>query len=141
MDTSDGAIATLDQLVRLNGVGFTVESSLEEFIHKDALHIARAAGIPTWTVLAGLHGEFELLFTIPPERVDGFLAAASQNGWKPIYLGKAVVKPEIEMRLCDKLQILDTEKIRNLFAEVKGDVKEYIEGLIHMDAAFGESGT
>ncbi len=140
MDTSDGALPTLDQLMRLNQVGFVLESHLEEFIHPHALHLSKVAGIPAWLMLAGPHGEFELLFTVPSQQVEALLATSSRQGWNPIYLGKVVEEPEIKLRLHEELTTLDTGKVRNLFTEVKGDVSEYIKGLIHMDATIGASG-
>jgi thiamine-monophosphate kinase len=68
MDTSDGMIATVDQLMRLNNVGFEIELPVERFLHQGSAYMAECAEIPTWMMLAGPHGEFELLFTVPPQR-------------------------------------------------------------------------
>ncbi|MFX0195500.1 MAG: thiamine-monophosphate kinase [Candidatus Hodarchaeota archaeon] len=137
MDTSDGVLATLDQLMRLNGVGFVLEPSPEEFLHPDVWQFSKAAQIPAWMMLAGPHGEFELLFTVPPERVETLLANASLHRWKPIYIGKVVEEPEIKLKLYDELTTLETGRIRNLFIEVKGNANEYVKELIRMDAMLG----
>ena len=65
MDTSDGLIATLDQLMRLNNVGFELKEDLEKVIDEDALKYSKNLNIPSWLLFAGQHGEFELVFTIP----------------------------------------------------------------------------
>ena len=65
MDTSDGLLATLDELGRLNGVGFRLTLPVEGMLHGAALRLAEAQQLPPWTMLAGPHGEFELVFTVP----------------------------------------------------------------------------
>ena len=134
MDTSDGALATLDQLMRLNHVGFVLDKNVEEMIHPEALSLSRAANIPPWMMLAGPHGEFELLFTIPPERFDPFIVSASFQEWEPICIGKVVEESPIRILLNEDFVSLDTGKIRNLFVEVNGNIEEFMKGLFRLES-------
>jgi thiamine-monophosphate kinase len=133
MDTSDGAIATLDQLMRLNEVGFHMDVPFEQYIDPPTIELCHRANLPDWITLAGFHGEFELLFTVPLDLVVTFLKEADAHGWTPIALGRVVDTPEVDMRCSDENITFDTEKIRNLFTEVNGDVNEYLKELLLID--------
>ncbi len=117
MDTSDGVLATLDQLMRLNNVGFSFEDAWPECLDPCAAGIVRSLGIPEWLLLAGNHGEYELLFTVPPERVDALLAGVRATGWTPRRLGKVVPGEEIRLRIDGTEYRPDTGYIRNIFAK------------------------
>jgi len=133
MDTSDGALATLDQLMRINGFGFILDTPLEKILHPDARRLAEKLHFPPWLMLAGFHGEFELLFTVPANSAGEFLEEASCTGWTPLYLGKVIDVPEIRLQFRDRTISLDTTGIRNLYAEVEGDMKKYVQELVRMD--------
>ena len=129
MDTSDGAIATVDELARRNGIGFRLDEPVERWTHTAALAAATAAGLPPWMLHAGPHGEFELVFTVPADREAAFLSAARTAAWDPVPLGRATAKPGIKLLIDAELRSLDTGRVRNLFAEVEGDVEKYVAGL------------
>jgi len=129
IDTSDGFIPAIDQLMRLNNVGFNVDASLLQFIHPETIELSRTAQIPLWMMLAGPHGEFELIFTIPAGRMDAFLKSASILNWEPFALGKVIKDKKVSMLQDDTWITLDTGKIRNLFNEVNGSMDKYIKGL------------
>ncbi len=130
IDTSDGAIAAFDELFQLNDVGVRVLRPLEELLHPVALAMAQGAGLPKWTMLAGPHGEFELLFTVPRVQCDVFLADAAMSGWEPILLGDVVPQAGLAWREEDDWLRVDTTRIRNLFAEVGGDPHRYLDALL-----------
>jgi thiamine monophosphate kinase len=46
MDTGDGVIPALDQLMRLNGVGVSLTAQLENMLRRSALPVVHTAGIP-----------------------------------------------------------------------------------------------
>ncbi len=133
MDTSDGALATLDQLARVNGVGFTVDAPEERWLHADAAALATAMHLPAWMLLAGPHGEFELVFTVPTASESEFLAAAAGEGWAPVALGAATMAPEVRVPRGSEFLTLDTGRIRNLFTVSGGDLDRYLEGLRQED--------
>jgi thiamine-monophosphate kinase len=137
MDSSDGVLPTLDQLARLNGVGFRIDSRLEDVLDRSAQRVA--AGFAPWMLLAGPHGEFELLFTVPPDRQAAFDAAAAAVAWNPLRLG--VVTPETTICLpYEGVSVpVDTARVRNLFAAVGGDVRAYVQGLLEIDASMRQA--
>lgn len=135
MDTSDGVIPTLDELMRLNRVGFQIDVDLPDILHLDALRVVRDAGMPEWLMLAGPHGEFELLFTIPAEIRDEFEATARAAGWSPIRLGSATAEPGLRLGPIDP----DATHIRDLFAEVGGDARRFIAELVQYAAELAAS--
>jgi thiamine-monophosphate kinase len=128
MDSSDGIIPTLDELSQLNGIGFQLDMETEELLHPAAVRLAAAVGLPPWMMLAGPHGEFELVFTVAPDRRDAFVANAMAHGWEPLEIGAVI--PERGLSLVEGNQRLDTGRIRNLFLEVDGDVGEYVRALL-----------
>jgi len=128
MDTSDGALVTLDELMRLNGVGVRLERRVEDLLEPQALRIARSASLPPWMMLAGPHGEFELLFTVPPDRCAELMARARSLGWDPIDLGLVVAGPGLTLAPGDGGR-LDTRRARDLFVETGGDVERYLSEL------------
>lgn len=132
MDTSDGVLPTLDQLARLNGVGFRIEGRLEDLLDGSAQHLAFE--FPPWMLLAGPHGEFELLFTVAPDRQAAFETAATAASWKPLRLGVVTAEPAILLPCHGSSVPLDTAELRNLFAVVEGNVRRYVEGLFEIDA-------
>jgi len=136
MDTSDGMIATIDQLMRLNNIEFNITTCMDEWIHPEVKEFSLQAKIPLWWMLAGPHGEFELLFTIPPEQLKAFVETASCNNWKPVMLGQAFEDAGLQILLDDKSVMIDTGKIRNLFDEVNGDLVRYIKNLEMIDYQF-----
>lgn len=129
MDTSDGALATLDQLMRLNQVGFVLESNADQWLHSAALQLSEAMGIPAWMMLAGLHGEFELLFAVPPERVEALITETSAKGWQPLKIGVVVETPGVWFEANGETVTLDTGRIRNLFSQPDIDIQVCIEQL------------
>lgn len=134
MDTSDGVIPTLDELMGLNGVGFTLEIPVEELLHPGAVAVSKTSGMPPWMMLAGPHGEFELLFTVPAERCDGFIEAAVAIGWGPLEIGAVTSDAGLRISTEAGPAPLDTARVRNLFLEVDGDVEAYVAGLLRIDA-------
>ena len=131
MDTSDGALAALDQLMRLNDVGFVL--NLTDAMHPAARCLAEYLDLPPWMMLAGLHGEFELLFTVPPDIAESLLYRAASVGWQPVHLGHVVDGPGVWLDSPHGRSALDTGRIRNLFAEPFADVQACIRRLITME--------
>jgi thiamine-monophosphate kinase len=134
IDTSDGLISTLDQLMRLNNVGFEITASQESLIDDEALTCSKKLNIPSWLLLAGQHGEFELVFTIPQNLKHEFLKEADKNGFEPIELGEVIPEKEIRFNLYNKSIPINSGFIRNLPFETKGDVNHYLKLLLKYDS-------
>ena len=130
MDTSDGLLATLDQLCRLNNIGFTLDPAWEKALDTASRSVFLNAGLPTWISLAGQHGEFELAFTIPPAGEAGLLEHAAAIGWEPKRLGVATLQRGIMLPIGGIPHMIDTEAIRDLASRFSGELDGYIAGLL-----------
>jgi len=133
MDTSDGVISTLDQLMQLNNYGFRFDNNWERALDFEAIKVVKENKIPLWLLFAGQHGEFELLFTIPENVEKEFLSSAKKENWFPIKIGRVIEKPEVQINLYNKTLLLNTQKIRNLPFQCKGDIKLYLKSLLEYD--------
>jgi thiamine-monophosphate kinase len=127
MDTSDGALATLFQLCELNAVGFEISAPLEEYLCPSSKALLDSE-IQPWMTLAGPHGEFELIFTLPPDRVTSFLAASRTIDWHPILLGSITASREYRISIFDNRVTLDPSTIRNFALGSQTDVQAMLQG-------------
>jgi len=134
MDTSDGLISTLDQLMRVNNVGFELCKDWENIIDDVALEVMNSVGLPSWLLFCGQHGEFELVFTIPQNQDKQFLAEALLNKVEPIKLGKVIPDNEININIYGELHSIDTTLIRNLPFRANGDINHYLKLLLEYDS-------
>ena len=132
MDTSDGVISALDQLARINNTGFEI-NDYEPLLDSEALKASEYYNFPLWLLLAGQHGEFELIFSIPPQKTVEFIQKAKEINWHPLELGTATKEGTITLPLYNKTAKLDTVYIRNLLNSVNGDKSRYIEKLLQLD--------
>lgn len=126
MDTSDGLVATLDELMRRSGFGLQLDPDSHELLHPEAIALARAAEIPGWVFLAGPHGEFELVFSVPPDRMSAFRSAAAEAGLTALELGTARAEPGLRLSKADGGAWLHTAGIRNLSVETGLDVHRLV---------------
>jgi len=133
MDSSDGVLATLDQLLRVNGTGFLLEPGWEDTLDSASRQLLRQFGLPEWFLLAGPHGEFELLFTIPARDEGAFLGEANRHKWNPIRLGRVLGEPEIRLE-ADGRPGLDTGAIRNLTTSVRPSLDDCLAALRAIEA-------
>lgn len=135
MDTSDGVLATLDELARLNHVGFELDADWESLLDDGARALALSHGISPWLLLAGQHGEFELVFTVSQENENTLISEASTAGWRPLRLGRVIQHKEILAPIHGRICRLDTEYIRNLSTQFASDPNSYINELRSIDDA------
>ena len=133
MDTSDGVISTLDQLMRINNCGFEFDEDWKLSIDDESKIITEKNGIPLWLLLAGQHGEFELLFTIDGDKEKQFLSEAELINWQPIKLGKVIPDKTIKISLYGKLQSINSAEIRNLSFNLNEGVHSYLNSLLEID--------
>lgn len=130
IDTSDGFIPAIDQLMRLNNTGFTLETDIEDLLCPETHDISIKADLKPWMMLAGPHGEFELIFTVRANKLDNFLNNARAMDWEPLFLGKATGDQRFKITSNNKIIEIDTPEIRNLFNKVNGNVERYIQELL-----------
>ncbi len=126
MDSSDGFVATVDQLARLNEVGFRIDARCADLLHPLASALCKASGMPAFPFLASYHGEFELVFTVPPERVARLEERARTLGWAPLRVGVVDAMPGIRFGNVD----IDAARLRNALELSGGDVRAYLQTLL-----------
>jgi thiamine-monophosphate kinase len=136
IDTSDGVISSLDQIMKLNNMGFKFRNDWDEVIDLSSTQLFGNHNLPLWFLLAAEHGEFELLFTVPAEKKLEFLKETCHLNLKPLYLGETMEDQKITINIYDREQSLDTEKIRNLAFEKEFSPTKYLQNLLKMDALF-----
>ena len=133
MDTSDGTLATLDQLTRMNSWGMQLADDWDTLLDADAKACIEAAGLPSWLLLAGQHGEFELMFTLPETAEADLVDKAMNAGWRPLRLGTVIKESKLLIPLYGTDVTIDATRLRNLAFEMNGDVEAYIKNLVAMD--------
>lgn len=125
MDTSDGLVATLDQLARLNRVALEVTCPLADLLVPEAGPLATALGLPLLAFPAVLHGEYELVFSVPEARLPLLFQRASTLGWEPLRLGSVTEGQAVRIGG----RTLDGAHLRNLGASLAGEPRRYAEAL------------
>jgi thiamine-monophosphate kinase len=133
IDTSDGFLSSLDQLMRLNDCGFIINNWMS-IVDEEAIEAAKNANLPEWILLAGPHGEFELIFTISNENERDFLLSAGSINWNPVKLGYVTSNPGIVLNIYNRNQCINMKTLRNLPSHSQGDIQNYIETLMHYDS-------
>ncbi|MEK6705550.1 MAG: AIR synthase related protein [Bdellovibrionota bacterium] len=126
MDTSDGLIATLDQLSRLNGARIDISAQPASLLCAETKAVSEAMKLPPLTLLSGHHGEFELVFIVLAAKSDEFIRTMQNSGCNPILIGRIETGTGVSVSGRD----LPTAKIRNLYEENKGDLQKYVKELI-----------
>lgn len=132
MDTSDGVIHTVDTLMRVNDCRFILNDDWGQTIHPDVLNICQAQNLPPWITMAGVHGEFELLFTIHKENEPKMLREAEKIDWSPVYIGEVDEGKGVYIRSDEQFIPIDSGHIRNLSENAGSDHQAYIAALLKM---------
>lgn len=129
IDTSDGVLHALDTLARVNGGRRFVLDGWEDGLDGRAREAARARRLPSWLMLAGVHGEFELLFSVSPDREARTIGALREEGLAPVRLGE--VRAGDGVALCrGRAEVaLDTSSLRHAAALAGRDPRGYVEAL------------
>ncbi len=130
MDSSDGFFAAICNLMSINKKGFNLDTSLQNILHSDALRVTQNNNLPPWIFLAGPHGEFELIFTIPPSHLEDFLEKAKSISWQPLKIGKVLGEQKFTLPNQEKIIEIDPFLIANLFSECESNVELYLRELL-----------
>lgn len=134
MDTSDGALATLDELMLRSHIGIRLTVPVSRLLHPAAVEFARDLQLPPWVPLAGPHGEFELIFAIPQTRLDAFRASAETAGIACLRLGIAQRQPGLSLSPEDGSVRLPTRRIRALAERAAEDTGAFLARLEEIEA-------
>ncbi len=133
IDSSDGVLAAVDQLMRLNNVGFALDHDWQYCITGRDCRLAEKYKLPLWFLLAGIHGEFKLVFTIPDQQEILFRKDADSIGWQPIKLGRVIREQKIIMPVYGKMQEIKTGLIRNAGFNSVNSLTSYLKLLKDID--------
>ena len=139
MDSSDGLLTTLDQLGRVNDVGFDLSASWQRALDPSALRRAREMDIPPWVFLAGPHGEFELVFTISKETAPPEHEEVRVGGVPCVYLGRASRERHVRLPGMGSFSPDHLAGIRNLDPPDGHGMQRYLKDLLAVGDAAGVS--
>jgi len=129
MDSSDGLFTTLGELMRLNGIGIDLEAGWEACLDETAASIASAHRLPPWSMLAGEHGEYELVFALPPDGIVRLEELSRTTGRTPVRLGTAVAEPGLRANISGRTVTLDLPAILEVAGLARTDPPACIRGL------------
>ena len=130
MDTSDGLFPALAFLSDLNRIGFDLDVPLQSLLHDQAKNVQQKTGLPSWMLVAGPHGEYELLFSIPAEKNEIFQLSCQQNNWQPLYIGKVIADMQLNF-ISEDLNISShPAEVPNLFYKAEGNIQAYFKLLL-----------
>lgn len=130
IDTSDGVISSLDILSRLNQ--FAIIYHDYSFIYHDIVQkLSSEYKLPLWLFAAAEHGEFELIFTVPPQLREQCIEECSNSGIQLFEVGKTMSGQGIFLE--DENHILtkiDIGHIKELSKLIRYDPKRYLEAML-----------
>ena len=126
MDTSDGLVATLDQIARLNDVRLVVDGPLKRLLGPRVQRLRQQLDLPALAFLAGHHGEFELVFTAPTQSATDVERVAETFGGRFLKLGRVECGSGLVLGGVE----IDAAALRNLLQDVDGDPRAYVTELV-----------
>jgi len=129
IDTSDGLFPALSILGELNNTGLKFSGPLEDILSGETANICNTASIPAWFFLAGPHGEYELLFTIPPSIKEEFEKELANEEWHPVLLGEITAERGLEFFIGKTHVHCNPSAIANMFGEAEGNILHYFQML------------
>lgn len=100
MDISDGLRASVEQLARASGIGFTVHAE-QVPLHPATEVVAAALGADPLHIAWSASVDFELLFTMPPEREPQARSLFAEAGLPLHVIGRAVASEGNRCRYAD----------------------------------------
>ena len=136
IDSSDGLFPALAQLCEANPLGFVLETPLQEVLEPTAATLAAAHGIADWMMLAGPHGEYELVFTIGDAQLNDFRQAAAQASLPVLQLGRCQAAPVLRFTTAGRQIELPAAAIANLYEQQGSDPQAYFQHLQKLDQSW-----
>lgn len=130
IDTSDGLFPALSVLSEINQVGICIDTPLIQLLSEEAIFVHHQAEVQDWILLAGPHGEYELLFTIPEQYERAFLENCHTDQWTPVYLGQIIEEPHLSFQIESVPVKCHPAIIANLYVEAEGNIAYYFELLM-----------
>jgi thiamine-monophosphate kinase len=124
IDSSDGVFRALQDLSDINGTGFRISNLT---FHSQGLAACKLLGKPEEILFLGECGEYELVFTISPEKEKEFIDEAGLMNLKFMKLGEMTDENDRLLETIRKIINLSGYKV---YARNYPDVKEYINEVV-----------
>jgi thiamine-monophosphate kinase len=129
IDTSDGVFPALSVLCNLNQIGVKIKNPIQQLLCNRSLAIYNSSPVPAWMFLAGPHGEYELIFSIPPSNKKRLELLSHDQNFPFIFLGEVIEDKKIAFITEGMGCISEISEISNMFYQVNGNVQEYYKML------------
>lgn len=129
IDTSDSLFPALSNMMEINKVGVNLTAPIKDLLDKKYFTYLQNTPVKPWFLLAGPHGEFELLFTVDPTREKVLLSESAKINWKPIKLGEIINESEMIFFMEGARISCNPDEVSNLYSKCKGNLEEYIHAL------------
>jgi len=136
IDTSDGVLASLDILARLNNCGIEFRNR-PSFYAGSVRIMAFRYNIPLWLFAAAEHGEFELLFSVRAEREGEFLDRCTQAHLACSRIGTVLKEREFRIETSGSVANIDIRRVRGLAENLTNDPGGYVTSLIEYSSSVG----
>ncbi len=136
IDTSDGLLASLDILSRLNSCGIVFRHKAGLY-HRDARDLASRYAIPLWLFAAAEHGEFELVFSVPRGRVRECLDYCADCRLTVMEIGEAVESPGLFIKTETRSVAINLSTVRGLSSTIREDPHAYIRSILEYSRTLG----
>jgi len=120
--TSDGLFPALAVLSEINDIGFHLDVSLQNVLSNEVIFVIGKTNLPEWILLAGPHGEDELLFSIPAAKNKTFQKQCEAQDYHPVYLGRSKKDRQLNFMTGTVPVQCHPASIPILFYEAEGNV-------------------
>jgi thiamine-monophosphate kinase len=130
IDTSDGFFHAISNLMYINRNGIWLKGELEDLLMEKFKDTMINSDLPSWILLAGPHGEFELLFTVNSRYEDRFLKEAHRLAWFPIKIGEIINDPVFSFYHKGISYTCDPDGISNLYEKCGDNLTSFIKLLL-----------
>ena len=130
IDTSDSLFPAISNLMDLNEVGVKINMPVDALLDQQYLRYLQNTPIEPWFLLAGPHGEFELLFTVDQSKEEALMKESAKINWNPIRIGEIITEPAMVFSLEGNSIYCDPDDISNLYEISGGNLDEYMKALI-----------
>ncbi len=125
IDTSDGVFNSIKTLCEINNLGFVAEKI--PYIKK-GLFLAHVMQLPASLLFLGECGEYELLFTVPPDMESAFLQDARQKGMQFFRIARLVENVKTKQMMTGR-EVIDLSGITFTARDFKNK-RTYLKALI-----------
>jgi len=129
IDTSDSLFPAISNLMELNHVGVMLNGDFESLLDEDYLTYLKNTPVQPWFLLAGPHGEFELLFTVDPCKEKELFIESARINWEPIKIGEIIGEPVLSFSFEGRSVSCNPDDISNLYSITEGKLEAYLEAL------------